>query len=100
MSHAIPPIPTRPSPAPAVSAMSVWLTVEDIRKQGRMRRERVLEAMNAGELPFEQRGRIRYARLSDVLAWEERRLTYGPTGLSTRNIAPELAELAYTPRTR
>jgi hypothetical protein len=24
-------------------------------------------------LPFEQRGRIRYIRLSDVLAWEERR---------------------------
>ena len=30
--------------------------------------------MLRGELPFEQRGRIRYARLSDVIRWEERRL--------------------------
>ena len=30
--------------------------------------------METGELPYERRGRIRYARLSDVLAWEERRL--------------------------
>ncbi len=51
-----------------------WLTVEQIRKMQRMRRERVVEAMLSGSLPFEQRGRIRYARLTDVLAWEERRL--------------------------
>ncbi|MCA9102802.1 MAG: hypothetical protein KDA63_16700 [Planctomycetales bacterium] len=51
-----------------------WLTVEQIRKQQRMRRQTVLAAMHAGELPFEQRGRIRYARVCDVEAWEEARL--------------------------
>jgi len=54
---------------------SQWLSVNQIRKQQRMRRETVVAAMLSGELPFEQRGRIRYARQSDVLAWEERRLT-------------------------
>lgn len=51
-----------------------WLSVDQIRKLQRCRRETVVEAMHNGELPFEQRGRIRYARLSDVIAWEERRL--------------------------
>lgn len=51
-----------------------WLSVDQIRKLQRCRRETVVEAMQRGELPFEQRGRIRYARLSDVIAWEERRL--------------------------
>lgn len=51
-----------------------WLTVEDIRKEQRMRRETVIAAMLAGELPYEQRGRIRYARRSDVEAWEISRL--------------------------
>jgi len=69
-----------------------WLSVEQIRKMERMRRETVLEAMRSGELPFEQRGRIRYARLSDVLAWEERRLC-GDTTPSRRSVAPELADL-------
>ena len=70
-----------------------WLTVEQIRKQQRMRRERVLEAMLSGELPYEQRGRIRYARVCDVQAWEERRLTVPPVAWSTRLISPEFAEL-------
>jgi hypothetical protein len=52
-----------------------WLTVEDIRKQQKMRRETVVAAMLAGELPYEQRGRIRYARVSDIEAWEEKRLS-------------------------
>lgn len=51
-----------------------WLSVHQIHKMQRCRRETVIEAMQRGELPFEQRGRIRYARLSDVIAWEERRL--------------------------
>jgi hypothetical protein len=51
-----------------------WLSVEQIRKQQRMRRETVVAAMLSGDLPYEQRGRIRYARVSDVEAWEERRL--------------------------
>ena len=34
-----------------------WLSVEQIRKMERMRRETVLAAMRSGELPFEQRGR-------------------------------------------
>lgn len=68
-----------PIPDPQLQqAASVWLSVEQIRKQQRMRRERVIEAMESGELPYERRGRIRYARLSDVIAWEERRLTRGP----------------------
>lgn len=74
--------------------MSVWLTVEDIRKASRMRRERVIAAMESGELPFERRGRIRYARLADVQLWEERRLTRTPSSPSSRTIAPELADLA------
>ncbi len=59
----------------------------------RMRRETVISAMLIGELPFDQRGRIRYARLSDVLAWEEKRLS-GVAIPSKRPIAPELMDLA------
>lgn len=55
-----------------------WLSVDQIRKQQRMRREAVLAAMLSGELPFEQRGRIRYARECDVRTWEEKRLKRGP----------------------
>jgi len=69
-----------------------WMSLERIRKQQRMRRERVLEAMLSGEPRYEQRGRIRYARACDVEAWEERRLT-GIVGWSTRAIAPELLDL-------
>lgn len=39
------------------------LTVEDLRKQQRMRRQAVVNAMLSGELPYWQRGRIRYARI-------------------------------------
>ena len=70
-----------------------WLTVEQIRKQQRMRRERVIEAMLSGELPYEQRGRIRYARVCDVEVWEQSRLT-GPVEWSTQEVAPELADFA------
>lgn len=79
--------------APPAGAFSHWLTVEQIRKMQRMRRAVVIQAMEAGDLPFESRGRIRYARLADVLAWEERRLTHEPATASTRRIAPELADL-------
>ena len=54
--------------------MPRWLSVNQIREMQRCRRETVVDAMLSGELPFEQRGRIRYARLSDVIRWEERRL--------------------------
>lgn len=70
-----------------------WLTVEDIRKQQRMRREAVVAAMLAGELPFEQRGRIRYARVSDVEAWEESRLSREKS-LKHLLVHPDLAEFA------
>lgn len=30
--------------------------------------------MESGELPYERRGRIRYARVCDVEAWEQARL--------------------------
>jgi len=75
------------------SELPRWLTVDQIRKMQRMRRDRVVEAMLSGELPFEQRGRIRYARLPDVLAWEERRLapeTQPLVGL----VHPDLADWA------
>lgn len=68
-----------------------WLSVNQIRKQQRMRRETVVAAMLSGELPFEQRGRIRYARLSDVLAWEERRLSKPPEAREVW-IHPDLRE--------
>ncbi len=70
-----------------------WMTVDQIRKQQRMRRERVLAAMLSGELPYEQRGRIRYARVCDVEAWEFRRLTNAPEP-STCEIHPALLDLA------
>ena len=70
-----------------------WLTVEDIRKQQRMRREAVIAAMLAGLLPYEQRGRIRYARVSDVEAWEKSRLENKPNSNPRRMlIHPDLAE--------
>lgn len=87
MDNRNPPIPPQPSTgvgsSPAVNGAAianatVWLTVEQIRKMQRMRRERVIEAMSSGELPYERRGRIRYARLSDVKAWEESRLIRRP----------------------
>lgn len=52
-----------------------WLTVDQIRRLQRMRREEVLRAMDSGELRFEQRGRIRYSLFSDVLSWEQSRLS-------------------------
>ena len=70
-----------------------WLTVDQIRKMQRMRRERVVEAMLSGELPYEQRGRIRYARLPDVLAWEERRLAPEEEPLAGL-VHPDLADWA------
>jgi hypothetical protein len=51
-----------------------WLSCEEIRKMQRCRREVVLNAMNSGQLPFEQRGRVRYARTVDVERWELSRL--------------------------
>ncbi|UYV12363.1 MAG: hypothetical protein NCW75_13825 [Phycisphaera sp.] len=73
MAHRIPPNPPPPTSQPHDGP--VWLSVEQIRKRERMRRERVIEAMEADELPFERRGRVRYARLSDVIEWGERRLS-------------------------
>lgn len=72
---------------------SHWLSVEQIRIMQRMRRQTVIQAMESGELPFERRGRIRYARLADVTAWEESRLSQ-PSQLSTFPIDPDLAYLA------
>jgi len=70
-----------------------WLSVEQIRKQQRMRRQTVIDAMLRGDLPFEQRGRIRYARVCDVEVWEQSRLTHAYP-LSTREICPELLDMA------
>ena len=56
-----------------------WLTTDQIRKRQRCRREAVLAAMDSGALPFEQRGRARYARLVDVERWEASRVAGKPT---------------------
>jgi hypothetical protein len=93
------PRPTDPSWSAGLSVPSAesvlprWLSVEQVRKMQRMRRETVLNAMQAGELPFERRGRICYVRLSDVVAWEERRLK-SETKPSRCFIHPDLAGLA------
>ena len=78
---------------PTESALPRWLSVEQVRKMQRMRRQTVLDAMRSGELPFEQRGRICYIRLTDVLAWEERRLK-SEIKPSRCYIHPDLAGLA------
>lgn len=70
-----------------------WLTVEDIRKQQRMRRQAVIEAMLRGDLPYEQRGRIRYARCCDVETWEQSRLK-SPVKPTQMLIHPDLADFA------
>ena len=89
MAHRDPsnPTPTTSQPPEA----PVWLSVEQIRKRERMRRERVIEAMEAGDLPYERRGRIRYARLSDIIAWEERRLNIAEPKI--RKIRSDLHDL-------
>lgn len=84
---------SRLSPA-TNEVVSVWLSLDQIRKQQRMRRVRVIEAMESGELPFERRGRIRYARLGDVVAWEERRLRgQSIAAVNTCKIRPDFREL-------
>lgn len=70
-----------------------WLSVDQIRKQQRMRRETVVAAMLTGDLPYEQRGRIRYARVCDVRAWEERRVRRPPE-VRRVYIHPTLLEFA------
>lgn len=70
-----------------------WLTVEQIRKQQRMRREAVVAAMLRGDLPFEQRGRIRYARVSDIEAWERSRIARA-TEPTTVLVHPDLVGLS------
>ena len=77
--------------APPEGTFRRWLSLEQIRKMQRMRRTTVIAAMESGELPFERRGRIRYARLCDVLLWEQRRLA-GVFVASKRTIDPDLAD--------
>ena len=68
-----------------------WLSVEQIRKQQRCRRSVVIAAMESGILPYERRGRIRYARVCDVEAWEESRLIR-PQATSPGRVHPDLKE--------
>jgi len=70
---------------------SRWLSLEQIRKQQRCRRSVVIAAMESGELPYERRGRIRYARVCDVEAWEQSRLTK-PQPSTPGSVHPDLAE--------
>src|SRR5688500_9030714 len=53
---------------------SRWLSANQIRKQQGCSYKFVIQAMNSGELPFEQRGRVRKSRDIDVIEWEEKRL--------------------------
>lgn len=71
-----------------------WLSCEEIRKMQRCRRSVVLDAMNTGQLPYEQRGRIRYARTVDVEKWEESRLR--AAGQSTASVAIHADLLQFT----
>jgi len=68
-----------------------WLSLEQIRKQQRCRRSVVIAAMESGDLPYERRGRIRYARVCDVEAWEQSRLTT-PQPSAPGTVHPDLAE--------
>gem|GEM_PF-1364304 len=68
---------------------SRWLSVEQIRKQQRCRRSVVITAMESGALPYEQRGRIRYARICDIEAWEQSRLK-APQATTSTHIHPDL----------
>lgn len=70
---------------------SRWLSLEQIRKQQRCRRSVVIEAMQSGELPYEQRGRIRYALICDVEAWEQARLIK-PQSATRSAIHPDLQQ--------
>lgn len=69
-------------PTPSVGKPR-WLSVEQIRKQQRMRHQTVVAAMLSGQLPYEQRGRVRYARVQDVEAWEQSRLAGGEPSKTT-----------------
>ncbi len=71
-----------------------WLSVEQIRKQQRMRRKTVITAMLTGALPYEQRGRIRYARVSDVEAWEHSRVARSGESLTSILVHPDLVGLS------
>lgn len=61
------------------SASDDWLSTDQIRKRLRVRSSAVVAAMQAGDLRYEQRGKRRYARLCDVKAWEQSRLTEDKT---------------------
>ncbi len=74
-------------------ALPRWLSLDQVRKLQRMRRETVLAAIATGELPCEQRGRIRYFRLTDVEAWEASRLR-PDAPKPTAALHPDLADLA------
>ena len=53
-----------------------------------MRREAVVAAMIAGVLPYAQRGRVRFARVSDVETWEKSRLKNDPNRNPRRLLVP------------
>lgn len=50
-----------------------------------------MASVQSGALPFEQRGRVRYARICDVQAWEQARLIK-PQPASPRTVCDDLAE--------
>jgi hypothetical protein len=70
-----------------------WLSVDQIRKQQRVRREIVIVAMDSGLLPFEARGRARYARMADIERWEQSRLICDQGPPTARQLHSDLADL-------
>ena len=85
------PLPNPPQQKEQYHGETRWLSLEQIRKQQRCRRSVVIAAMESGDLPYERRGRIRYARICDVEAWEQARLTK-PQTASSGEVHPDLAE--------
>lgn len=65
-----------------------WLSVEQIRKQQRMGRKKVIEAMESGALPYERRGRTRWARVEDIDSWEKSRVK--PSNGGDDNLSPAI----------
>lgn len=71
-----------------------WLSVNHIRKRIGRRKEFVSDAMERGELPSEQRGNGRYARLCDVEAWEATLVRHTSQTRGTIKVLECLAYLA------
>ena len=71
-----------------------WVSCEEIRKMEHCRRQRVIDAMDSGELPYELRGRARYSRMDHVEKWELDRLRATGKRTNSIKIRPDLLQFA------